>query len=1820
MKRTIVKTISVLILTAFFLAVFSAFCQFPKNAEAATAAPFEFETKDDNTLVVTFYDNFSGSSTGWKYKTAAWYMHAYKMHGNEYDLSKDDYDSLGAVRVETSTEEVAPSGLVERKLVISPEDVTAWLMDYYEKEGLGDISQLAIDASRPNKQFTIFLSRSFYIYDGSNPDKTYGPYYSYPGMVDGLQELAGASWGGKTKEVFRKQSYDKALPFTLRTTHFSVVLIDESTGKEIQTVNITNVPRSVYLYGETISEISAEAYDDQMAGYDYMGYEWKRTTKAGKTEIIDGRTGQDKDAGELPLTQEVLGEQSIKDGEAITLYFFYRPAEGASSGTTPVTTPTPTKKVNAYWHTDKYFTTSEGYTLDDLANDGGNKLASAGALNSTKIKDHTATQRVEEFALGTDSHGNTWYFIPNGKTATYVHPAVYQNYNASGATVRNIHELTFPAVVTCEGKNYTVTHIGGGGATYHTVAATDKDMLITYDYGVSNGWRRYNPDLGSNYMHHEYWYGVLGNGGLTSYGARIDTAGAIQESYSQNYYVYNTTLREITIPDTVTEIGEYAFMYCEALTTIHGGGNVTKIAENAFRSERDKDAKISSQETVDVAGISKDIKNYYYYNGYCSTTTKSYMMSRWESDVAFYSARMALPEFPRLVTIGENTFANHTNLMYMELPASVTAIHRDAFSGCELTYISVPNKQVIFEGKEETLGSKGNVTDKTVIYTEADAVNVIAYGRKYSDFYTLQCGYQITYNPNGVSGQPHTETATLVNKEVNFRSGGSISDSLFYGVEWDGSFWLFSAKAGNGIVVSDSFGKLEGIPTPEKILFAVNVIDNYSEAGESYYYPVVMVYEDANEKVWRLDAAATMNASEYVWKYTLTSVTDLGITKVGPEELEWDAVFYHGTNRYALTATATFVDGSSYVWNETDGEKLTLAEEDNFLAREIYYRHSVYGELKAGYAEDKTIYYRISDWTKLSNAKLPTASASDCKAIWYLDSIPFGVSTSGQVAFKISGTARTAGEGINGDIVFGESFIKTNGSGKDYYSVIQNSAGEIFLFKTYSSYLSRENYRVFKNLGAVDGAITEVIFDTGYSAAVGTMDVAIIIRTDTGGLYYVAATTTSKSSAYKNSVADMIQLGGDDVWFEQIYTEYVGNEYLWNGKTSKYEATSGRPLYVVALAADGTIWTNRATGKLDELTNISNGHTFETVYADFYNVYDGSVGFWEENWEYTGMTQFLGIYAIGTDGKFYEESNMKMVSSGVEALAILNRSFVLTETGMHLHGSVYNEEQDAWYEFDEEEYIPDIGYYFETYISPNLFFGGTHTFSSWNTKANGSGTVYHPGERVTVTQDMELFANWEVKQGLCIRFDANGGHGNMPDLMMASGKLITLPENTFWWDGYVFQGWNTKADGTGVRFNDESSFYIADGTYILYAQWEELVVSYDIVYMKYPFGTPGNTSWQQVSMVTGADKVSTEIIKGEPYTVNGCVVSYNLNNKEGKLQLDSTAFYEGLTDQNTKTKAAVFEAWECYCMDENGEPAYFGIRYTEGEEVSRLTKRDGDVIYLYPVWSGADSFVLLPDASCEGHFLAGWSETADGTGVVYPGPDMAGNTVAMFSPVKDTVLYAVWEAEEVMVDFRITDTDWSAGKKILANGSQALELPFGCGFEFAFDFGQTVTDTEAKISPHFYLLSKGDYEEVSLYYHVMNDDRMVCFVEAGSRQDTSNGFADGVIKTSDGMGSFFLPVKTYVVREENTENFLEYARENPILGNEYFFEKEGILVVSFEVYLTEKTGKEIYYNGWETTTLAKSLIESGWEYRIGDIIRYQLGKTVSEAYEIGGVE
>ena len=156
--------------------------------------------------------------------------------------------------------------------------------------------------------------------------------------------------------------------------------------------------------------------------------------------------------------------------------------------------------------------------------------------------------------------------------------------------------------------------------------------------------------------------------------------------YCPWYKNYGKLIKGVIIGNGVTNIGDYSFSWCEALTDVSIADSVTKIGKNAFEYCR-KLQQIKLPQNVTVIGEDafRDC-----------TALESVKLGTNVTDIggsAFsHCEKLTEIDIPNGVTAIESfTFSECKNLKEIVLPNSITMIDYFAFDGCEsLTSIEIP--------------------------------------------------------------------------------------------------------------------------------------------------------------------------------------------------------------------------------------------------------------------------------------------------------------------------------------------------------------------------------------------------------------------------------------------------------------------------------------------------------------------------------------------------------------------------------------------------------------------------------------------------------------------------------------------------------------------------------------------------------------------------------------------------------------------------------------------------------------------------------------------------------------------------------------------------------------------------------------------------------------------------------------------------------------------------------------------------------------------------------------------------------------------------
>ena len=103
---------------------------------------------------------------------------------------------------------------------------------------------------------------------------------------------------------------------------------------------------------------------------------------------------------------------------------------------------------------------------------------------------------------------------------------------------------------------------------------------------------------------------------------------------------------------------------------------------------------------------------------------------------------------------------------------------------------------------------------------------------------------------------------------------------------------------------------------------------------------------------------------------------------------------------------------------------------------------------------------------------------------------------------------------------------------------------------------------------------------------------------------------------------------------------------------------------------------------------------------------------------------------------------------------------------------------------------------------------------------SGRGTVTIGGKVIGNIPQSSFTYNPSDRTPYTVTFDANGGEGAMDAQEFVSNTPKALNANTFTREGYKFEGWNTKADGTGTNYSDgQTVINLGNGNVTLYARW-----------------------------------------------------------------------------------------------------------------------------------------------------------------------------------------------------------------------------------------------------------------------------------------------------------------------------------------------------------------------------------------------------------------
>ncbi|MBD5327654.1 MAG: leucine-rich repeat domain-containing protein [Bacteroides sp.] len=174
----------------------------------------------------------------------------------------------------------------------------------------------------------------------------------------------------------------------------------------------------------------------------------------------------------------------------------------------------------------------------------------------------------------------------------------------------------------------------------------------------------------------------------------------------KDYAFYQCNIARINIPSSVTSIGKSAFYRCMSLTSINIPSSVTSIGETAFyRCTSLRRVEFESLESlcnIDFCGADSNplsCGQYLYVGGEEITNLVIPNTVKEIKDYVFSGcSKLTSIDIPNsVITIGESSFSDCSNVKVLNISESVTSIGANAFSSCGITSVVIPNSLTSIE-------------------------------------------------------------------------------------------------------------------------------------------------------------------------------------------------------------------------------------------------------------------------------------------------------------------------------------------------------------------------------------------------------------------------------------------------------------------------------------------------------------------------------------------------------------------------------------------------------------------------------------------------------------------------------------------------------------------------------------------------------------------------------------------------------------------------------------------------------------------------------------------------------------------------------------------------------------------------------------------------------------------------------------------------------------------------------------------------------------------------------------------------------------------
>lgn len=319
----------------------------------------------------------------------------------------------------------------------------------------------------------------------------------------------------------------------------------------------------------------------------------------------------------------------------------------------------------------------------------------------------------------------------------------------------------------------------------------------------------------------------------------------------------------------------------------------------------------------------------------------------------------------------------------------------------------------------------------------------------------------------------------------------------------------------------------------------------------------------------------------------------------------------------------------------------------------------------------------------------------------------------------------------------------------------------------------------------------------------------------------------------------------------------------------------------------------------------------------------------------------------------------------------------------------------------------------ETNLNKNTYKLVGWTFTGWNTQFDGKGDNYDDKQSISNLSiidksDVTLFAQWkqiEYSVSFASNKPINASNpliGNIESISAKYDTTYTLPANNYSLLGWTFNGWNTKADGTGTSFKDKdkvSNLSEISKIVTLYAQWDAIEYKF-----KYEKNKPTNASNQVMGITNESNHLydTDKALSTNGYSLVGWTFKgWNTQaNGTGKSFKDKDNILNYSSDSKTIT---VYAQWV---------PNEYDIVYDKNKPSNASGSISGTIENSHATYE-IDCTLRKNTYALVGWVFAGWNTKADGKGANYSDNVSVKNLTLS----KSITLYAKWTAINYTVTY-----------------------------------------------------------------------------------------------------------------------------------------------------------------------------------------------------------